>query len=210
MGGVDKAMGKESTNDEAKALAEAQKVVQQEAFLMKRALDSKNLREALKHSAVMISELRTPLLSPKNYYGLYMSVLDELTHMESFFRDMLSTGKRMADLYELVQHAGNILPRMYLLVTVGGVFIQSRESACKDILKDLVEMCRGVQHPMRGLFLRNYLSQMSARKNLLPDVGSVYEGAGGTVKDAIDFIIQNFTEMNKLWVRMRHQGPIRD
>ena len=29
----------------------------------------------------------------------------------------------------------------------------------KDILKDLVEMCRGVQHPLRGLFLRNYLLQ---------------------------------------------------
>ena len=39
------------------------------------------------------------------------------------------------------------------------MFIESKESACKDILKDLVEMCRGVQHPMRGLFLRNYLSQ---------------------------------------------------
>jgi len=30
------------------------------------------------------------------------------------------------------------------------------------------------------------------------------------VKDSIDFIIQNFTEMNKLWVRMQHQGPVRD
>lgn len=201
-------MGKDAGGDEGKSLEEAQKVVQQEAFLMKRALDSKNLREALKHSAVMISELRTPLLSPKNYYGLYMSVLDELVHMESFFRDMLSTGKRMADLYELVQHAGNILPRMYLLITVGSVFIESKESACKDILKDLVEMCRGVQHPMRGLFLRNYLSQMS--KNKLPDEGSEYEGDGGTTRDAIDFIIMNFTEMNKLWVRMSMQGPIRD
>ncbi len=29
-------------------------------------------------------------------------------------------------------------------------------------------MCRGVQHPLRGLFLRNYLLQCT--KNLLPDV----------------------------------------
>jgi vacuolar protein sorting-associated protein 35 len=195
--------------DEQKdALDAALKVVQNESFHMKRSLDAKNLREALKHSAVMISELRTPVLSPKNYYQLYMAVLDELTHMEQFFNEMRSSGKRMADLYELVQHAGNILPRMYLLITVGSVFIQSQESACKDILKDLVEMCRGVQHPMRGLFLRNYLSQMS--KDKLPDVDSPYEGAGGSVKDAIDFIVQNFTEMNKLWVRMQHQGPIRD
>ena len=43
-----------------------------------------------------------------------------------------------------------------------------------------VEMTRGVQHPVRGLFLRTYLSQMS--KNLLPDTGSEYEGEGGTVQ----------------------------
>lgn len=43
-----------------------------------------------------------------------------------------------------------------------------------------VEMARGVQHPVRGLFLRTYLSQIS--KNLLPDTGSEYEGEGGTVQ----------------------------
>ncbi len=34
--------------------------------------------------------------------------------------------------------------------------------------------------------------------------------AGGDVNDSISFILQNFTEMNKLWVRMQHQGPVRD
>ena len=28
---------------------------------------------------------------------------------------------------------------------------------------------------------------------------------GGTVEDAVEFLLQNFTEMNKLWVRMQHQ-----
>ena len=35
-------------------------------------------------------------------------------------------------------------------------------------------MCRGIQHPLRGLFLRSYLSQVS--KDKLPDIGSEYEG----------------------------------
>lgn len=56
----------------------------------------------------------------------------------------------------------------YLLITVGTVYIKSNELSRKDILKDLVEMCRGVQHPLRGLFLRNYLLQCT--KNVLPDV----------------------------------------
>lgn len=32
----------------------------------------------------------------------------------------------------------------------------------------------------------------------------------GTVMDSIDFILLNFSEMNKLWVRMQHQGHTRD
>ena len=137
------------------------------------------------------------------------------------------------------------MPLRYLLLSVGSVYIQSKEAAAKDILKatlptvsvaatpilflsytppslslslppsslspplslshsialslsrsiarsiahrslsgflvpttvipqDLVEMCRGVQHPLKGLFLRNYLSQTS--KDKLPDTGSSFEG----------------------------------
>jgi 4-aminobutyrate aminotransferase-like enzyme len=32
----------------------------------------------------------------------------------------------------------------------------------------------------------------------LPDTGSEYEGAGGTVADAVSFLLSNFAEMNKL------------
>ena len=32
----------------------------------------------------------------------------------------------------------------------------------------------------------------------------------GLVADSIDFILQNFSEMNKLWVRMQHQGHTRE
>ncbi len=32
----------------------------------------------------------------------------------------------------------------------------------------------------------------------------------GMVSDSIDFILQNFAEMNKLWVRMQHQGHTRE
>ena len=62
----------------------------------------------------------------------------------------------------------------YLLCTVGSVYIKSKEAPAKDVLKDLVEMSRGIQNPVRGLFLRSYLSQVSRDK--LPDIGSEYEG----------------------------------
>ncbi|XP_030541533.1 vacuolar protein sorting-associated protein 35B isoform X2 [Rhodamnia argentea] len=195
----------ERAEDEEKWLAEGIAAIQQNAFYMHRALDANNLREALKYSALMLSELRTSNLSPHKYYDLYMRAFGELRGLEMFFKDESRHGVSIVDLYELVQHAGNILPRLYLLCTVGSVYIKSKEAPAKDILKDLVEMCRGVQHPIRGLFLRSYLSQVSRDK--LPDIGSEYEGDGDTVMDAVEFVLQNFTEMNKLWVRLQHQGP---
>eukprot|EP00854_Cymbomonas_tetramitiformis_P003464 gene3464-4350_t len=193
--------------EQQKWLTETTNNVKQHAYYMKQAIDDNNLREALKHTAAMLSELRTSQLSPQKYYALYMKACDELLHLESFFRELHKGGRSIAELYELVQHAGNILPRMYLLITVGSVFVQSKDAPAKDILKDLVEMARGVQHPLRGLFLRAYLAQCT--KDKLPDQGSEYEGEGGDVKDAVEFLLQNFTEMNKLWVRMQHQGSPR-
>ncbi|CAA2986501.1 vacuolar sorting-associated 35B-like isoform X1 [Olea europaea subsp. europaea] len=194
--------------DEDKWLAEGIAGIQHSAFYLHRALDSNNLREALKYSAQLLSELRTSRLSPHKYYELYMRAFDELRRLEMFFKDENRHGCPVVDLYELVQHAGNILPRLYLLCTVGSIYIKSKETPAKDVLKDLVEMCRGVQHPIRGLFLRSYLAQISRDK--LPDIASDYEGEGDTFMDAVEFVLQNFAEMNKLWVRMQHQGSLRE
>ncbi|KAL8514766.1 hypothetical protein ACS0TY_013737 [Phlomoides rotata] len=192
--------------DEEKWLAEGIAGIQHNAFYLHRALDSNNLREALKYSAQLLSELRTSRLSPHKYYELYMRAFDELRRLEMFFKEEDRHGCPVVDLYELVQHAGNVLPRLYLLCTVGSVYIKSKEAPAKDVLKDLVEMCRAVQHPIRGLFLRSYLAQVSRDK--LPDIGSEYASEGDSVTDAVEFVLQNFIEMNKLWVRMQNQGPL--
>merc|ERR1719195_705561 len=164
---------------------------------------------------MMLSELRTSLLSPKSYYELYMATCDQLRHLELYLLDEFQKGRKVSDLYELVQYAGNIVPRLYLLITVGTVYIKTNEYSRKDILRDLVEMCRGVQHPLRGLFLRNYLLQCT--RNILPDaVEEVIQSdpsqliLDGTIEDSIDFILLNFSEMHKLWVRMQHHGHSRE
>ncbi|WZZ02848.1 hypothetical protein YC2023_088769 [Brassica napus] len=181
--------------DEEKWLAAGAAAFKQNAFYMQRAIDSNNLKDALKYSAQMLSELRTSKLSPHKYYDLYMRAFDELRKLEIFFMEETRRGCSVIELYELVQHAGS-------------VYIKTKEAPAKEILKDLVEMCRGIQHPLRGLFLRSYLAQISRDK--LPDIGSEYEGDADTVTDAVEFVLLNFTEMNKLWVRMQHQGPARD
>lgn len=195
-------------DDQDRLLDEAAAVVKEQAFYMKRAIDNDNVREALKHASNLICELRTSQLSPKNYYELYMQVFQEMQHLAGFFSDKSRHGRKMMDLYESVQHAGNILPRLYLLATVGASYIKSKEAPAKEILMDVNELCKGVQHPLRGLFLRYYLSQML--KDKLPDTGSGYEGEGGDINDAFEFVFTNFNESNRLWVRIQHQGPMKD
>ncbi|CAL1677138.1 unnamed protein product [Lasius platythorax] len=193
--------------EQEKLLEDAIGVVKVQAFQMKHCLDKSKLMDALKHASTMLGELRTSLLSPKSYYELYMAITDELRHLELYLLDEFQKGRKVTDLYELVQYVGNIVPRLYLLITVGLVYIKTTPGLKRDLLRDLVEMCRGVQHPLRGLFLRNYLLQCT--RNILPDV-TEGDDEDGTVRDSIDFVLMNFAEMNKLWVRMQHQGHSRD
>lgn len=224
---------------------EATRMVKQEAFYMKRSLvcfslpfffsflilcfpsrnkDQENLTEALKHAASMISELRTSLLSPKNYYDLceYFSIQIIYNHIRKkkknvfkfryacvwraslpwklfrwrkeereiycwILRNSSKSRKRITTLvstnlctFSLCTFSfpflefSPLFTARYLLITVGSVYIQSREESASSILRDLVEMVKGVQNPIRGLFLRNYLSHMTRDK--LPDLGSDYEG----------------------------------
>ncbi|KEQ97313.1 hypothetical protein AUEXF2481DRAFT_3140 [Aureobasidium subglaciale EXF-2481] len=192
--------------DQARLLEDALTVVRQQTVLMRRCLDTPGkLMDALKCSSTLVSELRTSSLGPKQYYELYMSVFDALRHLAVYLRDSHPTN-HLADLYELVQYAGNIVPRLYLMITVGTVYMGIEDAPVKEIMKDMMEMSRGVQHPIRGLFLRYYLSGQ-ARDYLPTGLG---EGPEGNLQDSVNFVLTNFVEMNKLWVRLQHQGHSRE
>ncbi|KAF8584956.1 vacuolar protein sorting-associated protein 35 [Ramaria rubella] len=192
---------------EGKMLSEALNTVKIQVQHMKRYLETEQLMDALKSASTMLAELRTSSLSPKQYYELYMAVFDALRHLSNYLYEAHTQDRHhLADLYELVQYAGNIVPRLYLMITVGAVYMSIPGAPVKEIMKDMMEMSRGVQHPTRGLFLRHYLSGQT-RDNL--PVG-VDPGPSGNLQDSISFVLTNFIEMNKLWVRLQHQGHSRD
>ncbi|EGX54253.1 Vacuolar protein sorting-associated protein 35 [Orbilia oligospora] len=193
-------------SEEARLLEEARAVVKQQTRLMLKCLETPGkLMDALKCSSTLVSELRTSSLGPKMYYELYMDVFDALRHLSAFLRESHPVN-HLADLYELVQYAGNIIPRLYLMITVGTVYMSIEDAPVKEIMKDMMEMSRGVQHPIRGLFLRYYLSGQ-AREHLPTGLG---DGPEGNLTDSISFVLNNFVEMNKLWVRLQHQGHSRE
>ena len=104
---------------------------------MKRCIDKLQILDSLKHASMMLAELRSSSLGPKHYYelctvppltlGVYvlircqdMAVFDSLRYLSTYIREAHMSGKQhCADLYEIVQYAGNIVPRMYLMITVG-------------------------------------------------------------------------------------------
>jgi vacuolar protein sorting-associated protein 35 len=184
--------------EQDKLLETATSVVREQSYFMRKAIDQDNLRDALKYASNMICELRTSLLTPRFYYELYMLIFQELQYLSSFFGDKTRHGKKLTELYESVQHAGNILPRLYLLITVGVAYIQSGEAPGPEILKDMAELCKGVQHPIRGLFLRYYLLQVTKDK-----LQTVSEESG--LLEVCDFILSNFTETTRLWIRLSNQ-----
>ena len=98
--------------EQTKYLDEAREVVKREAFNMQRCLDKGELMEGLRHATEMLNQLRTSVLMPKSYYELYMMVTMELTHLNMYMSGEFIKENKIADLYELVQHAGNIVPRL--------------------------------------------------------------------------------------------------
>ncbi|KAA1468313.1 vacuolar protein sorting-associated protein 35 [Dentipellis sp. KUC8613] len=193
--------------EEGKLLSEALSTVKIQVQQMKRHLELDQLMDALKSASLMLAELRTSSLSPKQYYELYMAVFDALRYLTNYLYEAHTQSKHhLADLYELVQYAGNIVPRLYLMITVGSVYMSVPDAPVKEIMKDMMEMSRGVLHPIRGLFLRHYLSGQT--RDHLP-IGND-TGPAGNLQDSITFVLTNFIEMNKLWVRLQHQGHSRD
>lgn len=179
--------------------------IKHQSHLMKECLADGHLLQALKHCLNFLNELRTSQLTPKEYYELYIAVYDSLQSLSAYLLQSYKLKQLknkdapfLTDLYELVQYSGNIVPRLYMMIVIGTTYMSTNNAETKEIMKDMIEMCRGVQHPIRGLFLRNYLSQRS--KDYFPL--STREDFNETV----DFLITNFIEMNKLWVRLLHQG----
>ena len=187
-------------DEQEKYLDDALKIVKAQSYHIHQAIDRNNCRSVLKETAHMLLELKSSLLTPSSYYQLYSVCLDEMLTVLNFFKEEARRGRRMRRLYDVVQQASNIIPRLYLMVAVGSCVIEDDPKQCKDIITDLLGMLKGVQSPTRGLFTRHFF--MKLIKDKLPDKGNDYESEECTTEDAIGFILQNLEEMSRLWRRL--------
>jgi len=176
------------------------KNIKTQSYQIKMAIDKYNLRNCLQETNQMLCELKNSQLTPKNYYQLYTTVFDEMQYVTDFFQEEVNRGRKLQTLYDLVQQAKFIIPRIYLMITAGGIFMQNNKQSCGEIIFDLLSMIKGIQNPLRGLFVRYYL--LKVIKDKLPDKGNEYESQTTTFEDTLKFILQNLEEMNRLWIRL--------
>ena len=180
------------------------KKIKEQSFHINSAIEKNNLRQCLKEAFTMLCELRTNELSPKNYYNLYISVVDVMLNLKNYMIEEINRGRRLIDLYDDVQQAQYVIPRFYLMITVGSIYIEKEPRSTRIIIYDMLGLVKSVQNPIKGLFLRNYLLKMI--KDKLPDKDNVYLREGASFEDSLKFIIENMEEMNRLWIRLSSES----
>lgn len=202
-----------TTKQECSATIKQQKVIivrlLNEISLMNN--NGSNLIESFKHYNIILFELKNNSLSPKEYYEIYIEVYDCLTILLNYLKSNHLKLFHLTDIYELIQYSNNLVPRLYLMITCGVAMIQIDEFPQTEILKDMIEMLNGVQHPIKGMFLRYYLLQR-CKFIFENDKSKLNKEKKNTVTTEfkVDFLIANFIEMNKLWIRLQYQGQFKE
>ena len=186
--------------EQERILVKSLKKIKEQTYFINSAVDKNNLRQCLRESYILLSELRTNSLTPRKYHHLYISAFDVMLNIKNFMAEEIGRGRRLIDLYDSVQQAKHVIPRLYLMITAGAIYMEKVPRSVHVILFDMLGIVKQAQNPIKGLFARNYLLKMT--KDKLPDKDNVYIREGGTFEDTLKFLLQNMEEMNRLWIRL--------
>ena len=173
--------------DEKQLLENMFKHIKMTSMKMKNAIDRNDMRQVLKFSVDILNTLKTEFKTASYYNKLFLNVYDELLPLEIYFNEEIKRGRRIKEFYEAVQQCITVLPRLYLMILVGNIYIENNPNEKKEILNEIMKMVNGVQHPLRGFYVRYFIIKML--KNNFND---------------IDSLLINIKEMNKLWIRIGH------
>ena len=106
------------------------------------AINNNDLPLLLNKAYIMLSELRTSSLNPKYYNRLYNEVYDEMQFIQNFIKNSTYSGRKPKRLYEAAQQASFLIPRLFLQIVTGVVYIETEPRMCCDIMFDLIQMIK--------------------------------------------------------------------
>ena len=156
-----------SSLEQEKYLNQISKVFEYQSSLIKIYPSSKNFSKCFLDTASLISLLKVNLLTPSNYYLLYIDTMELLQEtIEYYIRDNVSKGIKIKYIYESVQQCQYLIPRIYLMIISGSVYLGLYPIKYREIVYDLLNVVKCIQNPLRGFWIRYFL--FKSLKNILP------------------------------------------
>ena len=96
-----------------------------------------------------------------------MRIFNSLSDLERFFMEEQIRKKGFVEVYETAPEWPRILERLYFMLTVGSAFVKKKSVTAIEVMKDLLELVKRIQNPIRGLFLRYYM--LKRFKDIMPE-----------------------------------------
>ena len=140
-----------SSNAQEEYLNQISKAFEHRSNLIKIYPSSKNFSKCFLDTSALISLLKFDLLIPSNYYLLYTDICDLLQEtIEMYIRENISKGIKVKYIYESVQQSQYLIPRLYLMIICGSIYLELYPIKYKEITLDLLNAVKCVQNPLRG------------------------------------------------------------
>ena len=156
-----------SSLEQENYLNQISKVFEYQSSLIKIYPSSKNFSKCFLDTASLISLLKVDILTPSNYYLLYIDTIELLQEtIEFYIRSNVSKGIKIKYIYESVQQCQYLIPRLYLMIISGSVYLGLYPIRFREIIYDLLNAVKCVQNPLRGFWVRYFL--VKTLKNILP------------------------------------------
>ena len=176
-------------------------------------LNTKNFSKCLVDTSSLISLLKIDTLTPSNYYILFNELNDIFQDtIEYYIREITLKDIKIKYLYDTVQQSQYLLSRLYLMIIVGGFYLEKYPNNYREILYDLINVVKCVQSPLRAFWLRYFL--FNYIKDKLPYKNGDYINNKCYYFDyfnvSINFLMENLEYMNHYIIRVRKEIFIDD
>eukprot|EP00796_Vickermania_ingenoplastis_P004026 gene4026-2880_t len=182
--------------------------------LMRRYLHQEEPLKALLSASQMLMHLREDC-SHSAYAPLYNHATSEMKVLYSTLRAMRNKGLcSVGELFEVAQGIGYVIPRAYLLITIGTLLQQEQHadigpatssvSWSHAVFQEMLLVAKSVLHPLRGLYLRHLL--ITAPFVLPGEAGYPAtlspEQRPALIKKSTELLVANFSSVVALATRL--------
>ena len=189
-------------------LIELSKAVEYQTTLIKQSLKEKKFSKCILDTAGLLSILKINILTPSNYYLLFTDICDIIEEtIEFYIREKTLRGIKIKYIYDSVQQSQFLIPRLYLMIISGSIYLEQCPLKYREILYDLINMAKCEQNPLRAFWLRYFLFKYI--KDKLPIKNGDYINNNDYhfdyMKVSINFLMENLEYMNHYILRIRKE-----